>query len=266
LCCTSLSCRRSETGITILLFFRVELQTMDFFSGPRNEFKLDKCFDFTQLSKSTKAHMKNVYACMTMTLIAATLGAYIHMYIFSAGILAFIGSIGSLVYLRATSSPGMDMKRLVGLGVFGICNGLSIGPLIQFAVRVNPAIIVSALLYTTLIFISLTLAALMSQKRSMLYLGGFLFAGLNILFWNSILGMVFGIRLMGGAELYLGLAIFCGFILFDTQMIIYRHDDLREKDFIWHSVDLFMDFMNVFVRILIILSKKEEKKGNNKRR
>jgi len=240
---------------------------MDFFSGNRYSFKLDKCLDFSQLSKGAKNHLRNVYACMSMCLMAAACGAFVYLqYMQLAGFLPMIASIGSLLYLGGTSSPGLKQNRVVALGVFGFCNGLSLGPLLDMVIRVNPAIVVTALLYTCLLFVSLTLAALYSQKRSLLYLGGFLMAALNILFWSSMLRMLFGVRMLGGAELYLGLAVFCGFILFDTQMIVYRYEDCGEKDFIWHSVDLFIDFINVFVRLLIILSKKEEKKGNSKRR
>ncbi|XP_075257046.1 putative Bax inhibitor 1 [Convolutriloba macropyga] len=240
---------------------------MDFFSGNRYDFKLDKCLNFSQLSKGAKAHLRNVYACMSLCLMAAATGAFVFLqYMQVAGFLPIVGSIGCLLYLAATSSPGMQQKRVAALGLFGFCNGLSLGPLLDMVIQVNPAIVVTALLYTCLLFASLTLAALYSQKRSLLYLGGFLMAALNIMFWSNMLRWVFGFRLFGGAELYLGLAVFCGFILFDTQMIVYRYEDCAEKDFIWHSVDLFIDFINVFVRLLIILSKKEERKGNNSKR
>ncbi|XP_063722278.1 probable Bax inhibitor 1 [Symsagittifera roscoffensis] len=240
---------------------------MDFFSGNRYQFKLDKCLSFTQLSKGAKSHLKNVYACMTLCLLAAVAGSVMYLqWMRLAGFLPLVGSIGSLLYLGATSSPGLSQKRVGALGLFGFCNGLSLGPLLDSVIELNPAIVVTALLYSSFLFLSLTLAALYCQKRSLLYLGGFLMAALNIMFWSSMLRMLFGVRLLGGVELYLGLAVFCGFILFDTQMIIYRFEDCGEKDFIWHSVDLFLDFINVFVRILIILSKKEERKGNSKRR
>ena len=56
-------------------------------------------------------------------------------------------------------------------------------------------------------------------------------------------------------ELYFGLVIFCGFILFDTQLIVekFEHGD---TDYLWHSIDLFLDFVNIFRRLLIILASK----------
>lgn len=58
-------------------------------------------------------------------------------------------------------------------------------------------------------------------------------------------------------QLYLGLVMFCGFVLFDTQLIIERFNN-GDNDYIWHSVDLFIDFIAIFKRLLIILASKVE--------
>ena len=57
------------------------------------------------------------------------------------------------------------------------------------------------------------------------------------------------------AHLYIGLAIFCGFIMFDTQVII-RKARNGDKDFIAHSLDLFIDFVQIFRKVLILLMQK----------
>ena len=60
----------------------------------------------------------------------------------------------------------------------------------------------------------------------------------------------------GQVELYGGLLLFCGFILYDTQLIIERRRR-GDKDYVWHSLMLFVDFVDVFRHILVILMQKE---------
>jgi len=60
-------------------------------------------------------------------------------------------------------------------------------------------------------------------------------------------------------SLYGGLLIFCGYVIYDTQLIVAKAE-AGNFDYIRHTLDLFIDFAAIFVRILIILTKKEEKK------
>lgn len=55
--------------------------------------------------------------------------------------------------------------------------------------------------------------------------------------------------------LYLGLALMCGFVLYDTQLIIEKCRR-GDRDFILHSVDLFVDLLGIFRRLVIILAQK----------
>lgn len=57
------------------------------------------------------------------------------------------------------------------------------------------------------------------------------------------------------AHLYLGLFVMCGFILYDTQIIMEKRR-AGSTDCIKHSLDLFFDLASIFRRLLIILSQK----------
>lgn len=56
-------------------------------------------------------------------------------------------------------------------------------------------------------------------------------------------------------HLYLGLLLMCGFVLFDTQLIIEKRR-MGNKDFVQHALELFIDFIGVFRRLVIILTQK----------
>jgi FtsH-binding integral membrane protein len=65
-------------------------------------------------------------------------------------------------------------------------------------------------------------------------------------------------------ELYAGLLIFCGYVMYDTQVIVERA--VRgEKDYVKHALDLFVDFVAIFVRLMVILAQNEQKREKRER-
>lgn len=57
------------------------------------------------------------------------------------------------------------------------------------------------------------------------------------------------------SQLYLGLVAMCGFVLFDTQLIVEKRR-AGSRDFVTHALDLFIDFIGIFRRLLVILTQK----------
>merc|ERR1711997_705395 len=107
-------------------------------------------------------------------------------------------------------------------------------------------------------------AALFAPDGKYLYLGGTLMSGLSTLLFLGFMNLFFRSQLLFQAHLYMGLAIFCGFIMFDTQVIIEKARR-GDKDFIAHSLDLFIDFVQIFRKVLILLMQKDDR-SNKKRR
>lgn len=64
---------------------------------------------------------------------------------------------------------------------------------------------------------------------------------LQLFFWSETLEFVLSI---GGAVL------FCGFIIFDTHIIMHK---LSPEEYIIASINLYLDFINLFIYILRIL-------------
>ncbi|CAI8050564.1 Probable Bax inhibitor 1 [Geodia barretti] len=124
------------------------------------------------------------------------------------------------------------------------------------------SIIPTAFLGSCAIFGSLSLAALYAERRSMLFLGGFLIYGLNMLVMMLFFNILFlGSYMVFQLDVYGGLILFCGFVLFDTQLIVERFNN-GDNDYVRHSLDLFLDFINIFRRLLVILASKEKKRKN----
>jgi len=66
-------------------------------------------------------------------------------------------------------------------------------------------------------------------------------------------------------QLYLGLVMFVGYVLFDTQLIIERAYN-GSTDAVSDAVTLFIDFVGIFVRILVALLKNSREKESKEKR
>ncbi|XP_023654597.1 probable Bax inhibitor 1 [Paramormyrops kingsleyae] len=227
----------------------------------------DSLFKFSQISHSTQQHLKNVYSSLSMCMFVAAAGAYVHVVtrLLQGGFLSLLGSLGMMACLALTPhSPESEKKRLAMLAGFAFFTGVGLGPLIDFAIVVNPSIIVTAFLGTSVIFLCFTLSALYAKRRSYLFLGGILTSALSVLLLVSVFNLFFGSLVLFKAHVYLGLAVMCGFVLFDTQLIIEKAEN-NDKDYIWHCVELFLDFVTIFKKLMIILSMNEKDKKKEKK-
>jgi len=65
-------------------------------------------------------------------------------------------------------------KRYGVLGAFSICQGSSIAPLMAMATMIDPSIVTTAVLCTSAIFACFSISALITPRRTYMFLGGFL--------------------------------------------------------------------------------------------
>lgn len=218
--------------------------------------------DFSKLDQPTIQHLKKVYTCLSLSMLIAAVGSGVHLFtdVLKGGLLSAVASIGLLIALSLTPYDGKNQTKRVGfLMGFAFCTGLGLGPLMDIVMKIDASIIPTAFFYTTLIFFCFTLSALWAKERFYLYLGGWLMSGLSILCFLSLANLFLGARLLFQVELYGGFVLFCFFVAYDTQLIVHKHKQ-GDKDFVWHSIDLFLDFVQIFRRILIILAQKEDSK------
>ena len=243
----------------------------DVFSGNRPFPSMDTMFKMNDVSPAVQTHLVQVYGALTATLLAASVGAWAHLQFHLGGMLTGIACFGIMMVMGSDADKSFNNRRLGMLGAFGFFKGCSIGPLVEQALWVDPAIIVTACLMTTTIFAAFSAAALFTKRRQYLFLGGVLGSILTFMcvlsllrFFVPSLGSVFS----STAELYLGLVVFCAYVLFDTQMIVEKASG-GDRDSVWHAMELFIDFVAIFVRVLIILLRnngRSEKKDERRRR
>jgi FtsH-binding integral membrane protein len=215
----------------------------------------------SNLPAATKQHLAKTYLSLIATVGASAVGAGLHLAYNIGGMLTQITMFITLMAFLSVpgNDPSKRLTRIWLLLAYGALQGASIGPLIEHVAFIDPSIVTSAFLGTTIVFACFSAAALVAERRSYLYLGGLLGSCLSLLFWGGLINMFFRSYLFFNVQLYLGLVMFVGYVVFDTQLIVEKHLD-GDNDFLGHSMRLFIDFIAIFVRLLIILSRNSDKK------
>ena len=87
---------------------------------------------------------------------------------------------------------------------------------------------------------------------------------MSLMFWMSLANIWFQSSAMYNVQIYVGLVLFSGYVIVDTQMIVEKAEN-GEKDYLWHAAELFTDFVAIFIRILIILMRNGRRNGGRRR-
>ena len=146
----------------------------------------------------------------------------------------------------------------IGLAMlFGLLQGIVIGPLVNEAIDIDPVIVRAAFVLTLCVFASFSIIAMLTKKKKYLYLGSMLNSFCMFLLFMRIFPTAYGYEL----SLYGGLIMFIGYVFYDTQQIIARVErfGLDQTDYISDAITLYIDFVAIFIRILIIIMRSKEK-------
>lgn len=208
-----------------------------------------------------KAFIRKVYTLLTLQLLLTFTFSLIFYNVPSvkqwvyANFWAYITSV--VLSLVAMIAMFVLRKRhpwnLVLLSVFTVCMAYSIGLTTSMY---SALVVVEAFALTLSIFVSLTLYVTYS-KRDFSGLGPFVFTGIMVLvsamFMQMILVLVFGVysSAVDVAMSIFGSFLFSVFIVYDTFVIMNR---LPPDEFIMATVDLYLDFLNLFLNILRLLN------------
>ncbi|KAJ7606851.1 Bax inhibitor family protein [Roridomyces roridus] len=175
------------------------------------------------------------------------------------------GGIGSMMGVFWTPPENTVQKHLFWL-TFNAFQAATLSPLFFF----NPAVLARAGLYTLGVVGSLSYVGATAANDKYLMMGGPLLAGVSVVALSALAPMVLpvtAVRALAVTEaiyLYGGLAVFGGFVLYDTQKIL-KHARMAEaglmkRDPINESVGLELDIINIFIRLVQILGM-----GNNRK-
>jgi len=235
----------------------VACSKMSFANSFGSTISWDAVTRFSDLSPKVLNHVKSVYTTLFATILAAALGSMVFLTTHFGGTWSMLVGFGLLIWLSTVPQQELN-KRLMILAGFGFAQGLSLGPLLEAVADIDPTIIITAFFGTCVVFACFSASALYAKRRSYLYLGGLLSSSLSLLLFLSLFNLFFRSSAVANVSIYFGLLVFSGFIIFDTQLMIERADQ-GNGDVVWDALSLFLDFINVFVRLLAILAKNGKK-------
>jgi len=141
--------------------------------------------------------------------------------------------------------------NLVLLGAFTLCESiiLAVGLL-----EIDGGVILQSLEITITVFVGLTVYATYT-KEDYSWLRSYLFVGLWTLIFGGFLQFFFPLPgILDVAYSWGGALLFSLFIIYDTWRL---HHQLRVDEYVVACVNLYLDFLNLFLKILRILSKKK---------
>lgn len=219
------------------------------------------------ISPAVQSHLKHVYLTLCSALAFSALGAYLHILLNVGGALTTVGCVASIAFLISLpASRDQERNRLALLMSAALLQGASVGPLVDLVIDLDSRILVTAFVGTAVAFACFSGAAIIAKRREYLYLGGLLSSGLSILLWLQFATSIFGhTSATFMFELFFGLLVFLGYMVFDTQEIIERAHR-GDMDYIKHALTLFTDFVAVLVRILVIMMKNAQEKSQDEKK
>jgi len=223
------------------------------------------------ISVKVQHHLVNVYSLLACSTVAAATGAQFDIRYNVHGFLSTIAMFALMFFVMQTR--GNTPERLASFLAFGFLQGVSIGSLIELASVVDRSLVPQACVATALTFGAFAVGATLSQRRSLLYLYGLCYSALSWLLWFSFANWFFQSRALHNVQVYAGLGVMACFVAADTQKII-EVADMGMGDAIKDAMELFIDLIGIFVRILIVLvqnseqqrKRNEDKKNSTRRR
>ena len=227
---------------------------MESFTNPIStaQIPISKLLDFAPLKPAVKRQVTQVYAWLSVGFLLAMVG-------YSLPIPRILAVPVALISYLALYSPMRQSYKQAAFIAFTVSKGASL----HFLEFIPQQLVLQALLYTMLVFVAFSASILSSPTRYMSYIMSLISTGSMILIANSFASWIFNIRMSLYFELVIGICVFASYILYDTQVMIFRAET-GQIDVLRCAADLYVDAVALFVRIAILLNDKQEKKKNKR--
>lgn len=218
--------------------------------------KLSKVYDegqpvAKQPTLTRNAFIAKVYRLFMLSLLTGALGSGAGVF-FGLGYTHFWGLfiLELAVLIWAMCVRKNQNWNMLALFSFATISGFTTSPLLNLAItKGQGALIPIAIGLTALLFGALTWYV-HKTKKDFSFLGGFLTSSLFVMVVAGITGLFVPGLINILIYCSLGVVLFSGFVLYDTSRVILKYD---LDEYVSATLDLYLDFLNIFVDILGIL-------------
>lgn len=118
--------------------------------------------------------------------------------------------------------------------------------------KLGPEMVLGVLAITVIMFAGLGVMGYVVIKKDLGFLGKFLLFALIILIVVSIIGIFFSSHMLQLLLAVGGIVIFSLYTLYDFNRI--QHDDIKKDETTGYALSLYLDFINLFLDILRLVS------------
>lgn len=215
----------------------------------------------SQLSPRVRRHLSTMYGHLAVTFTVALFACYLQVTgsVHLGGLLGLLPAFGGLLALFSLPRIQNETIRQLMLYLFGFLEGLGLSPTVNSMHHLPPSVLLSALAMTVLIFVSFSATALLSPRRSYLYLGSIISSGMTIVLASSLLAIFMNSPILENVSLYGGLLSFALLITFNTQAVVERVEStLQPADPIVDSANMLMNMLAILRRLLMLMAHQQE--------
>nr|AXS58661.1 bax inhibitor 1-like protein homeolog b [Epichloe coenophiala] len=175
-------------------------------------------------------------------------------------------SFATMIGTRSIS-PDNYIPKYALWTAFNATQAAFVAPLLAF---VPAPLLARAGLYTIAMMGALSIVGATAKQEKYLYIGGPLLAGAAIVAVSGLAPLIVpatAVRTLAFTDsiwLYGGLAVFGGFTLYDVQKVLYHarlaQAGVMKRDPVNESISLELDFLNIFVRMVQILTMQQNRR------
>jgi FtsH-binding integral membrane protein len=155
-----------------------------------------------------------------------------------------------------------SVPRLIAAGGVVVGMGACLSPIMQIQLESYPGLLTTALLTTTSVSAGVIALSMYKPSGSLVQFGGFLMGTLTGFVSLGVASILSHYIFPGNSfamvwhrlDTYLGIPLFAGLLAFDIHMAVEQYK-AKNPDHLGNSINLYLDFINLLVRIMSIQKK-----------